>query len=66
MMSYENCSCEFEDEKEIDNVSQRSEESNLKQDGILHNLKEPKFVPTVMSQSAEVYGTSYTSKDGTK
>lgn len=66
----ENCSsassCDSESEEEIDNVSQRSEESDSEQEGILDNLEEPESVPAATSQSAEVRGTSYTSKDGTK
>ncbi|CAG4939825.1 unnamed protein product [Parnassius apollo] len=61
----ENCSsassCDFESEEEIDNVSQRSEESDSEQEGILDNLEEPESVPASNSR-----GTSYTSKDGTK
>lgn len=55
-----------ESEEEIDNVSQRSEESDSEQEGILDNLEEPESVPATTSQSAEVRGTSDTSKDGTK
>lgn len=65
----ENCSnassCDSESEEEFDKVSQRSEESDSEQEGILDNLEEPESVPAT-SQSAEVRGTSYTSKDGTK
>ncbi|CAG5053457.1 unnamed protein product [Parnassius apollo] len=66
----ENCSsassCDSESEEEIDNVFQRSEESDSEQEGILDNLEEPESVPASNSQSAEVHETSYTTKDGTK
>lgn len=45
----ENCSsgssCDSESEEEIDYVSQRSEESDSEQEGILDNLEEPESVP---------------------
>jgi hypothetical protein len=66
----ENCSsassCDSESEEEIDNVSQRSEESDSDQEGILDCLEEPVSLLADTSQSFEVRGTFYTSKDGTK
>lgn len=66
----DNCSsassCESESEEEVDNVSQRSEESDSEQEGIVDCLDEPEFLPADTSQSSEVRGSFYTSKDGTK
>lgn len=66
----ENCSsassCYSESEEEIDIVSQRSQESDSEQEGILDYLEEPEPVSEATSQSSEVRETFYTSKDGTK
>lgn len=54
----ENCSsassCDSESEEEIDNVSQRSVESDSEQDCIVDCLEEPESLPADTSQSSEV------------
>lgn len=55
-----------ETEEEIDNISQRSEESDSEQDGVVDCFEEPESLPAHAGQSSEVRGTFYTSKDGTK